>query len=180
MQLTKKGLIAFVIVLAMITAAPAMIAAQSGQNQGSGQGTGRERGAAPQALPQGGKEVDVEEAELEKFANVMKEMQKIQSSYGEDVKSAISDSSLSEKRFREIYGASQQGQNEKAEGQTDAETRQYKKLMTRIGKIQKQANEEMVQIVKDSGFTVKRFNSIRMALRTDPELGKRLKQHMQQ
>ncbi len=134
--------------------------------------------ATSPAAPGSASDIEVEDQELENFAEVLQEVQQVQQSYGEDVQNAISDSSLEEKRFREIHSAAQKQSSDKAEGQTEAETKQYKKLLGKIQKLQQKSNKEMVSVVKGGGFSVKRFNAIATALRSNPELGKRLKKFM--
>jgi GTP1/Obg family GTP-binding protein len=47
-------------------------------------------------------------------------------------------------------------------------------------KIRQQANDEMVQAVKDSGMSVEQFNSIGQAIQQDPQLMQRVKGMVQQ
>jgi hypothetical protein len=133
---------------------------------------------APQQAPKGSSDIEVSDKELKKFAGVLQEVQKVQQSYGSDVQSAISESSLEKDRFKEIHSAAQNSSRDQAEGQTESETKAYKKVIGKIRKLQQKSNQQMVKVVKEGGFSVKRFNRIAMALRSDQELGKRLKQFM--
>lgn len=101
--------------------------------------------------------IDVSDKELLTYAEVLMEIQQIQSEYGKEAQSAISDSSLSDERFKEIYQAAQSG-NENTDGQTEAESKEFKKVIGKMQALQKKANEKMVSLVKENGFTVERFN----------------------
>lgn len=174
MKFTRRAMLMSIFIAAVIfVMLPGFAVAQSGQSQGSQSGQ-----AAPQAAPGQGQSVEVDEKELEKFAEVLKEVQEIQNDYGKNVKSAISDSSLSEKQFQEIHSAQQNESKEKASGRSEQETKAYKNLIGQIRSLQQKSNKKMAEVVKDGGFSVKRFNAIAMSLRSNPELGERLRKYM--
>ena len=130
-----------------------------------------------QSQSQGSSGIDVSDKELLTYAEVLMEIQQIQSEYGKEAQSAISDSSLSEERFKEIYQAAQSG-NQNTQGQTEAESKEFKEIISKMQKLQKNANEEMVSLVKENGFTVERFNNITQAYKQNPKLQERLKKLM--
>lgn len=131
--------------------------------------------AALPAAAQNNTDVKVSDKELVRYAEVVLEIQQIQSEYGKEAQSAISDSSLSEERFDEIYQAAQEG-SEGAEKQTEKETEEFNKILGKMQNLQQKANEKMVTLVKDNGFTVDRFNEITRAYRSSTELQERLQE----
>ncbi len=168
-----RGLVTAVVLMALVF--PMLAGAQQQQQQQQQQ---QDPSFAPQTAPEGSSDIEVSDQELKKFAGVLQEVQKVQQSYGSEVQSAISESSLDEKRFREIHSATQNSSKEQAKGQTEAETKAYKQVIGKIQKLQQKSNQEMVKVVKEGGFSVKRFNRIATALRSDQDLGKRLKKFM--
>jgi len=128
-----------------------------------------------QSQSQSSEGIDVSDKELLTYAEVLMEIQQIQSEYGKEAQSAISESSLSEERFKEIYQAAQSG-NQNAEGQTEAESKEFKEVIGKMQELQKDANEKMVSLVKENGFTVERFNNITQAYKQNPKLQERLKE----
>jgi hypothetical protein len=133
---------------------------------------------APEAQSSQQQTNDFSDKELKKFAQVMKNIQKIQKESNKEVESAFSESSLSKKRFNELYSARQQGGKKKADNETEAETKAFNKLSKKIRTIQQSNQKKMIAIVQEHDMTVKKFNTIVKALRSNPELSKRVRQFM--
>ena len=131
---------------------------------------------APSAQQQSN--IEVSDAELKKFVSAMKAIQEIQRSSQEKIEKAFSDSSLSKKRFNELYKAKQQQGQDKAEGETEQETKAYNNIMEQIKTIRSSDQEKMMQALKDNSISVERFNKIAQAMRSDQELAKRIQEYM--
>ncbi|MFO7730313.1 MAG: DUF4168 domain-containing protein [Spirochaetia bacterium] len=137
-------------------------------------------GQSGNQLPQGQSEnsPSFEEQELEKFADVMEEIQEVQTESNQEMESAFSDSSMSKERFNTLYSARQNQGAQKAEDETDAETEEFNALAKKIQSIQQDSQKEMVETVRENDMTVEKFNEIVKAMRANPELGQRIQQLM--
>jgi hypothetical protein len=165
----KKTLMIFFVLVFAAAAAP-LFAQNQQQGEGSSQGPTMQQ---PQQS-----DIEVGDEELKKFAEAMKSIQKIQKDSNKKIEDAFSDSSMSKKRFNELYRARQsQGQN-KAKDETEKETSEYKKMVKQIREIQSASQQKMLKAVKNHDITVQRFNKLVKAIRTDQELSKRLQQYM--
>ncbi len=159
-QLTKKGF--FLITLTALFFF--LIAPLSAQSEGSGSGQGN----AP----------SFEDSELQKFAQVMEEIQSVQTESNQKIESAFSDSSLSKQRFNTLYQARKSGNQQKAEDETSSETKEFNKLAKQIQTIQQSSQKQMVETVRNNDMTVQKFNQIVKAMRSNPELGQRVQEMM--
>ncbi|MFW5715195.1 MAG: DUF4168 domain-containing protein, partial [bacterium] len=119
-----------------------------------------------------------EDSELEKFAQVMKKIQSMQTESNQEIESAFSDSSMSKQRFNTLYQARQSGSEQKAEDETSAETKEFNKLSKQIQTIQQNSQKKMVETVRKNDMTVQKFNQIVKAMRSNPELGERVQEMM--
>ncbi len=176
-HLSKKGFYLITLTaLFFILISP--IAAQS---QGSASDQGQPQGQ-PQAQPglQSSQQdaPSFQDAELEKFAQVMQEIQTVQTESNQKIENAFSESSMSKQRFNTLYQTRKSGNQQKAEGETSAETKEFNKLAKQIQTIQQNSQKQMVETVRSNDMTVQKFNQIVKAMRSNPELGQRIQQMM--
>lgn len=164
----RKGS-AFISIAALLTLVVLPVAAQSGS-------TGQSGNQLPQGQPDNSP--TFEDQELEKFADVMEEIQEVQTESNQKMESAFSDSSMSKERFNTLYSARQNQSTQKAEDETDAETEEFNALAKKIQSIQQDSQKEMVETVRENDMTVQKFNEIVKAMRANPELGQRIQQLM--
>ena len=164
----RKGS-AFISIAALLTLVILPVAAQSGSTGQSGS-----------QLQQGQSEKSpaFEDQELEKFAEVMEEIQEVQTESNQKMESAFSDSSISKERFNTLYSARQNQGKQKADNETDAETEEFNTLAQKIQSIQQSSQKKMVETVRENDMTVQKFNAIVKAMRSNPELGQRIQQLM--
>ncbi|MCF7914061.1 MAG: DUF4168 domain-containing protein [Spirochaetaceae bacterium] len=164
----RKGS-AFISIAALLTLAILPVAAQSGNTGQSGS-----------QLQQGQSENSpaFEDQELEKFADVMEEIQAVQTESNQKMESAFSGSSMSKERFNTLYSARQKQGKQKADNETDAETEEFNALAQKIQSIQQSSQKKMVETVRANDMTVQKFNAIVKAMRSNPELGQRIQQLM--
>jgi cell fate (sporulation/competence/biofilm development) regulator YlbF (YheA/YmcA/DUF963 family) len=94
------------------------------------------------------------------------------------MESAFSDSSMSKERFNTLYSARQNQGTQKADNETDTETEEFNAIAQKIQSIQQSSQKEMVETVRENDMTVKKFNAIVKAMRSNPELGQRIQQLM--
>lgn len=160
-----------------------MVSPIAAQSQSNGAGESRSEGQGqPQAQPgfQSGQEnaPSFEDSELQKFAEVMKKIQAVQTESNQEIESAFSDSSMSKQRFNSLYQARKSENKQKAADETTAETKEFNKLAKQIQTIQQKSQKQMVETVRNNDMTVQKFNQIVKAMRSNPELGQRIQQMM--
>ncbi len=176
-QLTKKGF--FLITLTALFFF--LLSPLAAQSQGSGSGQGQPQGQT-QSQPglQSGQQnsPSFEDSELQKFAQVMKKIQTVQTESNQKIESAFSESSMSKQRFNTLYKARKSGSQQKAEDESSAETKEFNKLAKQIQTIQQNSQKQMVETVRNNDMTVQKFNQIVKAMRSNPELGQRIQQMM--
>lgn len=121
--------------------------------------------------------VNVEDAELAKFAEAFKEMQtesqKIQSKIMESLKQR----NLDVTTFNEIRQAKMAGREPSA---SKEEVEKYNNAIRDLEGAQNDFQDNMEEMVKDAGFTIERYKEIGMALQTDRDLQIRLQKLLTQ
>ncbi|MFP4621593.1 MAG: DUF4168 domain-containing protein [Bacteroidales bacterium] len=123
-------------------------------------------------------EIEVSDSELENFANIMQESQKVQKEAQGVVVKAIEDNpDLEMKRYQEISQAQQQGEEV---DMTDEEEEAYSAVQKVVEEEQQKMDKKMTAILEDYEMTEERYMEINKALRTDKELQKRLEEFMPQ
>ena len=163
-QIRKKKVLMLITVLVFLLSTS--VAAQTGT------------GNSPDSTGQATQSQQFKDEELKTFANVMKRIQKVQSESNQEIESAFEDSSMSKQRFNKLFAARKNQNKQKADDETQSETKEFNKLAKQIQTIQKDSQKKMIQMVRDRGLTIERFNTIVKAIRANPEVGKRVKQFM--
>ena len=172
-QLTKKGF--FLITLTALFFF--LLSPLAAQSQSSGSGQSQQQGQP--GLQSGQENVpSFEDSELEKFAQVMQKIQTVQTESNQKIESAFSESSLSKQRFNTLYQARKSGNQQKAEDESSAETKEFNKLAKQIQTIQQSSQKQMVETVRNNDMTVQKFNQIVKAMRSNPELGQKVQEMM--
>lgn len=125
-------------------------------------------------------DVDVDDDELERFAEALVDVQMIQQDAQVDVQEAVEESGIEMQRFQEIH----QGQMAPdAQGEVDAsdeEESAYDDAISNIEEIETAAAEEMEEAVADHDFETDRFNTLAQAIPQDPELSQELNEIAQE
>ncbi len=121
--------------------------------------------------------VDVNDAELEKFAEVFQQMRMVQQQAQQEMVEVVKDENIELKRFNEIHQASM---NPNAEIETTPEEdKKYKAVVAELQTLQPKFQKEMEEVIANSDMTMERYQQLAMALRTDADLQKRLQEMMQ-
>ncbi|GEM_PF-2123606 len=130
---------------------------------------------APSAAP-GTPAAPVSEAELQKFAKVIPELQKIQQSAQQQVTEEIQKAGLSEGRFRELYDVQQSSDATQASTPaTPQEQQAVQQVVSQLETIKSETQTLRVQAVQSQGLELTRFNEILTAvLRQDSDLQQQL------
>ena len=143
-------------------------------------------GPADQGMPgmQEAPEVELEDGELEQFAEALVDVQFIQQDAQMEVQGVIEDSDLTIERFQEIYQSemmgAQMGGQEMDVDVSDDEQASYDEAIDIIEEIEMGAAEEMEAAVADQDFSVERFNTLAQSIPQNPELAQELNEIAQQ
>ncbi len=129
---------------------------------------------APKVQP--APQVQVSPAELQKFANAVKQLQVIQQTSQTEMVQAVQGESLSEQRFVQIYQAQQNPQVQPKPQVSEKEKQSFQKAFAKLGQIQQATQTKMNQVVQSQGMEVQRFNQIFAAVRQDPTLQQKVRQ----
>ncbi|NJR37820.1 MAG: DUF4168 domain-containing protein [Leptolyngbyaceae cyanobacterium CSU_1_4] len=119
----------------------------------------------------------VSPAELQKFAEVIPQLQEIQKTAQQQVSEAIKKAGLSEDRFRELYSVQQSPTTAQASTPaTPQEQQAVQQVATQLETIQSETQTRRVQAVESQGLELTRFNEILTAVRQDADLQQQLQQ----
>ncbi|MFP4643407.1 MAG: DUF4168 domain-containing protein [Spirochaetales bacterium] len=129
-------------------------------------------------------ELDLEDGELEQFAEALVDVQFIQQDAQTEVQGVIEDSDLSIERFQEIYQGTTMGAQPGGEEQdidiSDDEQAAYDQALETIEEIEMGAAEDMEQAVSDRELSVDRFNTLAQGIPQNPDLAQELNEIAQQ
>lgn len=134
---------------------------------------------SPQPKVQPAPQVQVSPAELEKFANAIKQLRVIQQASQAEMVKAVQSEKLSEQRFIQIYQVQQNPQAPTTPKVTPTEKQSFDKAFAKIGQIQQTTQTKMKQVVQSQGMEVQRFNQIFAAVRQNPTLQQKIQQLLQ-
>ena len=99
------------------------------------------------------------------------------------MKNAITGTGMTLERYSEIMQQMQGQPQDQEQGAlpdiSDDEHIQIGEAQQKLQQIQMEAQQKMLTIVEEGGMTIDRFQSILMAVRTDPSLQQRIQQYMQ-
>jgi Domain of unknown function (DUF4168) len=122
---------------------------------------------------------DISDAELEKFAEAVPQLQAIERSTQQEVVQAIEESGISRERFGQLY--QQQTSGSAIEPAPTAEEQEnFTQAYSSIQKIQQDALSEREQIIQAQGLEPQRFDQILAAVLQDPALQQQVQSMMAQ
>lgn len=115
-------------------------------------------------------------AELEKFANAIKQLQVIQQETMKEMVQVVQSEDLSEQRFVQIYQAQQNPNAQPTPKITREEQQNFEQASVKIRDIQQKNQPKMEKAVTDAGLDIQRFNQISATVRQNPALQKQVQQ----
>lgn len=125
---------------------------------------------APAPAPQTAPATSVNSADMQKFANAVKEILTISKASEAAAGQAIRGEGLTEQRFDEIY----KSQNEPKQKPTTAvqpkERQSYDRAIAKLVKIQQDNETKASKAVQNQGLNPQQFGQIFQAVRNDPKL----------
>lgn len=155
-------------------------AAETGtQNQAQ---TSQQQMQQPQSNPQAqlnqqlnqAPDIDLSNAELQQFADVVESLQGIQQQARQDMLNAIQEEGLDANRYSQIMKSQQDPQS--TIEVSDEEMEQFQAATELIQEIEQDMRSTSMNAIEEEGFTPERFQTVLMAVRNDPELQQKLEQ----
>lgn len=146
---------------------------------------------AQQQVPQPGQpmspqqnSMEVDEEEIQRFANAFEAFQSIQEKSREEMAQAIEQQGLTIKEYNELFRQQQQvnagGESQMSESNYSEEKwQQFEQADARIDQIEQETQSEIEQAITEEGLEVERFEQIWIAVRQDPELQQRVQNELQ-
>lgn len=124
--------------------------------------------------PQPANPDSVSNTELQKFVNVTDSAQSISKDVQSKVQTLVEDEGMEFARFQKIMMSKRNPQSSGNLQTTQQEEKTIKQIQPKLMKIQKQAQMQIVQLIKEEGLTPQRFQQIMRGVQTNQELKKRL------
>lgn len=129
------------------------------------------------ATPEGST-VDVDQEELERFANAFLAVQEIQDQSRQEMAEAIEQEGLTIEEYNQMFR--QQQQPEAAEAEMSPEQQeQFQQADARIDEIEQEAQTEIENAITGEGIELERFEELWVAIQQDPELQQEVQQILQ-
>ncbi|MFH5831318.1 DUF4168 domain-containing protein [Halalkalibaculum sp. DA3122] len=122
--------------------------------------------------PQPAAPEDVSDEELQKFSNITDSAQSIQQEVQSEVQTLVEDEGMEFARFQKIMMSQRNPQSSVQPSQEEQE--KIKTIQPELMKINKQAQQQFVQLIQDEGLTPQRFQQIMRGVQTNQELKQRL------
>lgn len=142
--------------------------------------------APQQAQPMSpeGSSMEVDDEEIQRFANAFEAVQSIQKESREQMARAIEQQGLTIKEYNELFRQQQQqnagGESEMSDSNfSEEKQQQFEQADDRINRIEQEAQSEIEQAITQKGLEVERFEQIWIAVRQDPELQQRVQNVLQ-
>jgi len=152
----------------MLTAGTA-VAQQSGSQQ---------NGESGNITQQQQVDIDLNEAELKKFAKAFQEVQKIQEEAQDKMVNIIEDKGLTIEEYNKLSRHQQQG-DQASEDISKQELNQFEAANSQINQIEEKIQSNMEEAITSQGLEIERFHKIRMGVMQDQELQQKLREIME-
>lgn len=131
---------------------------------------------APPAQPDLLKSEEVTDAQVNKFADAMQNVQKIQQESQPKMLQAIQDVGLNPQQFIQAAQALQQG---KETGLNEDDQEKFETVQKKVQEIQVEANGRIEAEIKEQDLTLQKFNQLFLSYQQSPELKKRIDEKLQ-
>lgn len=129
--------------------------------------------AQGQQMQQQAQPDSISDAELEKFAAVTSEVQRIQQESQKKVQSILADTDLDMQRFQKIMMSRQNPQLADSVEVTEKEQKIIEEVKPKLMKMQQSSRKEMMGAMQENGLNPQRFQAIMKAVQSNPEVMKR-------
>lgn len=121
--------------------------------------------------------VEVTDAELNMFAKAFQGIRVIGQQSQQKMVQVIQKEGMEIEKFNKIHQASLNPQVEVEA--TEEEKTQHKNILSKLEPMQASMQEQMANVIKDTGLSLERYEQIAMGLQADPALQQRLQKVLQ-
>ncbi len=153
---SKKNILVLSIMIGLIVGTSCILGAQNQQSK------------PPQRQPAPAE--DVTEEDLKKFSDTYGEIQDMQKALNTKIGKLIDESSFDQEKFNNLYQSQAKGNSTPVSQLNNSQKKEFNKIKNRIMELQNSQQEKMIEIIKDEGLTVERFNGILSAIQQDSTL----------
>ncbi|MCW9707613.1 DUF4168 domain-containing protein [Fodinibius salsisoli] len=126
-----------------------------------------------QQAPQPAQADSITDQELQKFAQVSSESQKIRQEMGQKVDSMLAETDIDMQRFQKIMMSKRNPQMADSLDVTAEEEETIKEIQPKLMKMSQNAQQKMIGIIQNNGLNPQRFQQLMQAVRSNPEVMKR-------
>ncbi len=117
--------------------------------------------------------VEVDDAELEKFAKAFQHVRVISMEAQQEMAGVVENGGLEIQRFNEIHKAELDPEIEVTA--TAEEKTKHKAIISELETMQLSLQDKMEKVITEQGLSLERYEQIAMGLQNDPELQERLR-----
>lgn len=121
----------------------------------------------------------ISDKELQKFANVTSDVQKVNKDSQIKMDSLLADKEMDRKRFQKIMMSKRNPKMADSVKVTKKEEKTMKEIQPELMKMQQKTRKEMMNSMKENDLKPKRFQTIMRAVQTDPAVAKRFRKIVQ-
>ncbi|MFP4133631.1 MAG: DUF4168 domain-containing protein [Halothece sp.] len=129
------------------------------------------------ATPEGSS-IDVDQEELERFADAFRVVQRIQEESRQEMAEAIEQEGLTIEEYNQMFRQQQQPEAEESEMSSEKQE-QFQQADNRISEIEEEAQNEIESAITDKGMEMQRFEEIWVSIQQDPELQQEVQEILQ-
>ena len=127
--------------------------------------------------------MEVDDEEIQRFANAFEAVQSIQEESREEMAQAVQQQGLTIKEYNELFRQQQgnaDGESQMSQSNySEEKRRQFEQADARIDQIEQETQSEIEQAITQEGLEVERFEQLWIAVRQDPELQQRVQNELQ-
>lgn len=118
----------------------------------------------------------ISDKELQKFANVTQEVQKINRQSQQKVQSMLDDKGMDMQRFQQIMMSKRNPKMADSVNVTEKEQKTIKEIQPELMKMQQNTRQKMMSSMKENKLKPQRFQAIMKAVQSDPAVAKRFRE----
>lgn len=123
---------------------------------------------------------DVSDDEIDNVVKTIMDLSPIQEESERKMEEAVEEGGIEIDRFRMIIAALQNPQMADNADVSDEEMQTLQSLQPTLMEIQGEAQQKMIAMIEDNGFTTDRYQSIIMGAQQDPELRNRIETRLEE
>lgn len=121
----------------------------------------------------------ISDDELQKFANVTTDVQKINKESRMEVQSLLADKEMNMQRFQKIMMSKRNSKMADSINVTEKEQKTLEEIQPKLMEMQQKSRKQMMNSMQENGLNPQRFQTIMRAVRSDPGVMQRFQKIVQ-